>query len=274
MDDSLSAHLSKQPHCKRTAKHMAANSDSLFVLRILVEKDFKIRYRNMSLGVFWSFVNPLVMMSVLTFVFTQLMPSGRDQFALFVLTGLLPYNFFSLNWQCGTTSIVDNSSLINKVPFQRALLPIAVVCANSIHYMIQLALLLLASAIFVGVNRYWFWLPVIVGVQFVFVCGVVLTTSALNVFIRDTRYVVESVTLVLFFMLPIFYGFEDVGVQWAWLYEINPLAAVILIMRSVLLEGAPPMTMTLVKLVSITVITFAVGLRTFSRLQRRFSDYL
>ena len=253
---------------------MAAQSDTLFILRVLIAKDFKIRYRNMSLGVFWSLVNPLVMMTVLTFVFTQLMPSGRDQFALFVLVGLLPYNFFTLAWQAGTTSIIDNSSLVNKMPFQRALLPVSVVFANSIHYLIQFGLLLLATSIFVGVNRYWLWLPIIVLAQIVFVCGIALTTSALDVFIRDIRYVVESACLVLFWMLPIFYGFEAIGPKWAWLYEINPLAAVILIMRAILLDGAAPMPTTVFKLLSVTLIVLGIGLGTFLRLQRRFSDYL
>ena len=253
---------------------MAAQSDTLFILRVLIAKDFKIRYRNMSLGVFWSLVNPLVMMTVLTFVFTQLMPSGRDQFALFVLVGLLPYNFFTLAWQAGTTSIIDNSSLVNKMPFQRALLPVSVVFANSIHYLIQFGLLLLATSIFVGVNRYWLWLPIIVLAQIVFVCGVALTTSALDVFIRDIRYVVESACLVLFWMLPIFYGFEAIGPKWAWLYEINPLAAVILIMRAILLDGAAPMPTTVFKLLSVTLVVLGIGLGTFLRLQRRFSDYL
>ena len=253
---------------------MAAQSDTLFILRVLIAKDFKIRYRNMSLGVFWSLVNPLVMMTVLTFVFTQLMPSGRDQFALFVLVGLLPYNFFTLALQAGTTSIIDNSSLVNKMPFQRALLPVSVVFANSIHYLIQFGLLLLATSIFVGVNRYWLWLPIIVLAQIVFVCGVALTTSALDVFIRDIRYVVESACLVLFWMLPIFYGFEAIGPKWAWLYEINPLAAVILIMRAILLDGAAPMPTTVFKLLSVTLIVLGIGLGTFLRLQRRFSDYL
>jgi ABC-type polysaccharide/polyol phosphate export permease len=149
-----------------------------------------------------------------------------------------------------------------------------VVFANSIHYLIQFSLLLLATAIFVGVNQYWLWLPIVVLAQIVFVCGVVLTTSALDVFIRDIRYVVESACLVLFWMLPIFYGFEAIGSKWAWLYEVNPLAAVILIMRAILLDGTAPLPTTVLKLLSITLVVLAVGLGTFFRLQKRFSDYL
>ena len=96
-------------------------NDPFYILSTLVEKDFKVRYRNMSLGVFWSLVNPLIMMLVLTFVFTVLFSAKEDDFWLFLLIGLLPYNFFALAWSTGTESVVGNASLIKHVPFQRAL---------------------------------------------------------------------------------------------------------------------------------------------------------
>ena len=144
-------------------------------LRNLVEKDFKVRYRNMSLGVFWSLVNPLVMMAVLWFVFRRIIqrPSGP----LFILCGLVPYNFFSLAWSTGTRSVVDNAALVKRVPFWRELLPVSVVLGNLVHYGIQLALLLTAAFVMVGVNAYWLWLPVVVGLQVVFVCGMSLSRA-------------------------------------------------------------------------------------------------
>jgi len=247
--------------------------DHYYILRNLVEKDFKVRYRNMSLGIFWSLVNPLIMMGVLTFVFTVIFPSQRPNFWLFVLMGILPYNFFTMAWATGTNSIVDNASLIKKVPFQRELIPVSVVIGNLVHYLIQLGLLLLAAAFVTGVNLQWIWLPVVVLLQVVFVCGVSFLSSSLDVYYRDVRYVVESANLVLFWLVPIFYGFEDISPSYAWIYELNPVAAVVLVTRRILLHGVSP-GLTIWKLAAVSVMTLALGAFVFNRIKKDFSDYL
>lgn len=252
----------------------ASLSQSLYVLRNLIAKDFKVRYRNMSLGIFWSLLNPLVMMAVLTFVFTVIMPGNREYFPLFVLMGLLPYNFFTLAWATGTNSIVDNASLVKKVPFPRELLPISVVLANAQNYLIQVGLLLLACALTLGLNPHWPWLIVLLALQVVFACGMALLSSALDVYFRDMRYVVESSNLVLFWLVPIFYGFEVVGQRFAWVYELNPIAAVTLMTRTVLLQGAAPNPATAAKLAAVSFLTLFAGWTVFRGIQKDFSDYL
>ena len=249
------------------------DNDPWFVLSNLVMKDFKIRYRNMSLGIFWSLVNPLIMMGVLTFVFTFVFSSDRPNFALFLLIGLLPYNFFSLAWSTGTESVVMNGALIKRVPFQRELVPISVVLGNAVHYLLQIALLLIAVGVMRGVSWQWLWLPVIVALQVLFVCGMSLITSALNVYYRDMQYLVQAINMVLFWIIPIFYGFDQVDDSIAWLYEINPVAAVILITRRVLLYQIDP-GMALAKMAAVTIFTLWVGYVVFVRMEKDFSDYL
>ena len=248
-------------------------NDPWFILGNLIAKDFKVRYRNMSLGVFWSLLNPLIMMSLLTFVFTAVFAGSREWYPLFVLIGLLPFNFFALAWITGTTSIVGNASLIKQVPFQRELVPVSVVLANSLHYGLQLILLLAGIGYFVGVSAQWLWLPLVVVFQLAFVCGLALIAAALDVYFRDMEYVVKALTMVLFWMVPIFYGFDQISPRYAWMYEVNPIAAVVLIMRRILLYDTDPGS-AFPKLALVSLMTLWLGHRVFVRMQRDCADHL
>lgn len=252
------------------------NGDYLFLTRNLVEKDFKIRYRNMSLGVLWSLLNPLIMMAVLTFIFTEVFAQANSlAFALSVLCALVPLNFFTLAWLSGTTSILDNAQLVKKVPVPRQIFPIASVLSNCLHLTIQIALLLVLTILFGhGVNIHWLWLPVIWGLEVIFVMGLALVFSAVNIYVRDTRYVVESTNMILFWLVPVFYSFAMIPARFRGLYQINPVAALVLMMRNVLLEDRAPLGSTLIRLTIISIVMFCAGWFVFGKLKDGFYSRL
>jgi ABC-type polysaccharide/polyol phosphate export permease len=246
-----------------------------FVISELVLKDFRVRYRNMSLGVFWSLLNPLTMVTLLTFVFTKIFRSQIPNYPLYVLCGLIPYNFFTLAWVSATTSVSENPALVKRVKMPTELLPLVAVLSNTIHLLIQLLLILVLVAWYgLPVTWHYAWLPVIWGLELVFIYGLGLATSSLHVVLRDVRYVVESVNLVLFWLVPIFYSFAMVPPEFRSLYEFNPVAALVLATQNVILEHRSPRPALLWKMALVAGVFLLAGGLIFARLRKRFYRYL
>jgi lipopolysaccharide transport system permease protein len=250
--------------------------DYLYLFENLVMKDFCVRYRTMSLGVLWSLINPLVMMTVLTFIFGRVFGGDRPPlFPVFVLCGLVPYNFFTLAFLSGTLSIVDNAPLVKRVPVPREIVPIVAVLSHVVHLLIQIALLVgFALAFGLRPTGAWIWLPVVWVFYIVFICGLSLGASALNVYVRDTRYLVESFNMILFYLVPIFYSFDIIPAKYTAIYQFNPVAAMVLATRNILLDGKAPPTSLILNLMLAAAFTVGLGALIFSKLKLRFYEHI
>ena len=251
-----------------------------YALWNLVLKDFRIRYRNMSLGVLWSLLNPLVMLGVLSFVMQFAAPQGGQRyFPVFILLGLVSFNFVSLSVSTGNVSLLENASLLRKVPFPRILLPISVVLSQVIHSAIQVLLVLaFAVAWRVPASPHLLWLPLIFAIEFAFVVGLVCLCSSLNVYFRDMRYLVESGLTVYFWFSPVFYPLDAVRGHLPHavfqLYALNPLAGCIDAARDVVLEQHAPDLALLGLAAAVALVVLLVGFHVFARREGEFADYV
>jgi len=247
----------------------------------LVIRDLKVRYKKSALGFVWSLLNPLMMMVVFTVVFTILTSPNIENFPVFVLTGLMAWNFFANTVTGAAGTIVGNSTLINKVYFPRELLPASLVFSNLVNFLLTLVVLFgFILAFKIHLTAMVLWLPVIIVIELMLALGIALIVSAVNVFYRDVSMLVEVGITAWFFLTPIFYQLERIpnmqllGMDvWRWVYILNPMSSIITDYRYTLLYGLPPIRHTLFALVE-AGLTLALGYWLFRTLSPRFSEEL
>lgn len=244
----------------------------------LVSKDLKVRYKNSVLGFMWSLLNPLLMMLVFTFVFTQLIGvvGTIENFPVFVLIGLLSWNWTATSVAAGTKAITDNAPLINKVYFPRMLLPVSVVLSHMIHYILALPVLFVFMGIYgISFSPWLVYLPVIIMVQTIFLIALVLILSAMHVYFRDTIVLVEVGLTAWFFMTPIFYRVEDVVPDLVqWMYWLNPMASIIAELHTVLYYGSVPDPLFMARTLVTALVLLVIGYALFSRVSKHIGEHL
>lgn len=240
----------------------------------LVSRDLKVRYKNSVVGVFWSLLNPLVMSAIFTFVFTVLMPSGLPHYALYVLIGLLAWNWTVGAVVGGAQSIVVHGHLVKKVYFPTEVLPIATVISNSINFLLALIpVLVLMLGFGVVPGPQLILLPVAVLTQLIFLTGLALAASALNVPFRDTAAVLDVLMLGWFFLTPVFYRVEDLAGEWSRLmYIVNPLASIIANYRVILYYNAWPDPLFMLRTLAQALVVLAAGYLVFGLLRDRLPE--
>ncbi len=225
------------------------------LVRNLVIRDLKARYKSSVLGFLWSLVNPLLMMAVFTVVFTYMMPSQSiPHFPVFVLCAILPWNFFTTSVMGCINSIVSNAHLIKKVYFPREVLPVSTVLANLVNFLLALTVLFVMLFVAgIGLTRWALLLPLVILVQVIFTVGLGLMLATLNVFYRDAAIIMDVLLLAWFFLTPVMYPLEILPTEATVLgltlpvqrltYILNPMASLIASYRSILygsIQGGPP----------------------------------
>lgn len=240
----------------------------------LVARDLKVRYRNSVLGFCWSLLNPLLMTLVFYLVFKVLLRNPMDNFPVFILCGILPWNWCASSLVGAANSIVGNAHLIKRVYFPRELLPASVVVSNMMNFLLALPVVFLAMAVF---HAPFTWLlivlPVLVVIQLLLMLGLAFLLATVNVVFRDTEVILEVFLLAWFFLTPVFYRIEDLTADWSrMMYILNPMASIVSNYRLILYLGVPPAGDFLLRTGVTSLAVVVLGYLVFARFSRSFGE--
>jgi ABC-type polysaccharide/polyol phosphate export permease len=249
------------------------------LIQSLVARDLKARYRGSVLGLLWSFANPLLLLAIYTFVFTQMLPGlrgGYEPYALFIFCGILPWTWFSTALLESSNVLISGGNLIRKVLFPAEVLPIVTVFATLVHFGLGLLIIAAAIAYLPDVNvaaTDLLWLPVIVLVQLVLTLGLALLFSSLTVHFRDLRDLLANGMTLWFWATPIIYPLDAVDERWhAWL-NLNPFTPLAVAYQEVLfVEGPYADWPRLLLLGAGALVVLVIGYAVFDRLRDTLAE--
>ena len=245
------------------------------LIKNLAVKEFKLRYRNSVLGFFWSLLNPLAMMVILSLVFSVLVKSGIEHFPVFLLPALLVWRFFSIGTTMSLGSILGNVPLVTKVYFPRWFLVLSSNLANAIGSTLEFVVLL-PLLIFLGMNLTYlvFLLPIILIFEFILIMGVSFLLASLNVYYRDINQIWDIILQAGFFLTPIIYSATLIPPRYSFYYLLNPVSRIMEAIRKILYYNTVPTPEDfLIPLLGGLLFCF-IGLQVFRRLEPRFAEVI
>jgi lipopolysaccharide transport system permease protein len=239
----------------------------------------KARYRGSMLGLLWSFVNPLLLLLIYTFVFTTVLPGARsagiEPFSLFLFCGILPWTWFSSSLLESANSLIAGGNLIRKVLFPAEVLPIVTVFAGMVHFALGLPILaafFLYYRVPVPITDL-VWLPLIVAEQLVLTLGLALMLSALTVHFRDLRDLLANLLTLAFFLTPIIYPLSQAPAWARTFLTLNPFTTLAVSYQEVLVVPGPFLGWPrLLAFGVVSVVVFAAGYFVFDRLRDTLAE--
>jgi lipopolysaccharide transport system permease protein len=235
--------------------------------------DFKWRYKNSVLGYFWSLLEPLVMFVILYIVFSNLMKVQVEHYQLFLLMGIIMWNFFVKATTLGLNAIVGKPSLVQKVYFPRDILVISACITAMLQSLFESLIFILFMA-FLSIPLTWYiiYLPLILAMYFILTVGTSLALAALNVIYRDIQFIWAVVLQAGFFITPILYPLSIFPPALQSMFRLNPIGQIIITSRDCVLYGYAPFWLSLTYACVVSIIIFIAGYAVFLKLEPRFVE--
>lgn len=246
-----------------------------FLVQQLVSRDFKTKYKRSFLGVLWSFLNPLLTMTVQYLVFSNLFRFDIPNYSVYLLCGIVLFNFFSESCSMTLLSVVGNASLISKVYVPKYIYPLTRTISSLINFLISL-IPLFAVTLISGVypTKAWLLLPFVVVCLTVFALGIGMLLATAMVFFRDTQFLWGVLSMIWMYLTPLFYPESILPNNIAWILKFNPLYYFTKFARMLLIDGISPEPIMYFQCFLFAVGALAVGAYVFKKNQDKFVLYL
>ena len=255
-------------HAGRSIRHQ------FDLLRELVSRDFKVRYKRSALGLGWSLLNPLFQLLIFSTVFTYILPLQIPNYPSFLFTGILVWSWFQGSLLSAATCIVENGGLLRQPRFPAAMLPLATIATSWLHFMLALPILI-AGALISGNPAGGLWtLPFIMAVQFLFTLALSYIVASVHVHFRDTQHILSIVLMLGFYLVPIFYRSDtvpDAVLPW---YHLNPLVTILDAYHVAVLQGTSPDWLGLAIIAAGSCALLAASATLFVRASYKFVEEL
>ena len=245
------------------------------LLKTSVHKEIRGKYKGSFLGVLWSFLNPLLMVLVYAIVFPYIMRIQQEHYLVFLITGIIPWVFFTSVVTSGCNCVWTNGGIIKKVYFPREILPISVVLASLINFLISVIIILI-FVIFggIGISKYLILFPLIALIQSCLSLGFLLILSAINVYVRDIEYIVQFIVNLVFYATPILYTTDMFPQNFRIILYLNPMAHIIDAYRSIFYYKTMPNLYSLGSIGLVSIIILIIGYSICKKLEKGFAEEL
>lgn len=241
----------------------------------LAIKELRVRYKRSVLGFFWSLLNPLLMMIVLTLVFGTIMRFGINHYAIFLLSMLLPWTFFTQTLSYSVESVVGNADLLKKVHIAKLVFPVSALVSNIINFVLSLIpLALLILLLRFPLHWTWIYLPIPMLGLFLFTLGTGFLFAAVNVFFRDVTHVLQIILSAWFYFSPIIYSLDFIPAKYRWLFKLNPMLYVLNGFRLSIYYGMLPHLPSVAMSLICGIVALAIGYGVFRRYEETFVFYV
>lgn len=277
MNSSTSVELTGQP--ASSMAWLGAMADHLPVAATLAKAEFQARYKRAHLGLTWAVAVPLIQAAILGVVFAAVVKAppnaGDSPYGLYVLSGVLVWSYFASVIGAGATAIVDGSGLTDKVWFPRGILALVPAMSNLVALAVSLGVLLIAAVVLgSGLGWHTLWLiPAAAGLV-AFAATLSLALSALHVYFRDVRYLVQAGLMMWFYVTPIVYPLSILPHWLAAIVEINPVTGIVGLFRLALLGRAGPLALPLAVSMGALIVVLGLAISAHRRYDRLFADLL